>query len=556
MKINIRNTDTKKGLLQRLFDTRGIDCETYDFLNPTFKKYRIPPHQLDDMDKAVQIIFSHIKKNSKIMIFWDYDVDGVTSSYCLFSFFTKFLQYKNCSIKYPNRLTDGYGLKNKHVKEMKDAGIDLIITVDNGITSIQEATYAKELNIDLVITDHHHALDTLPQANAVVNPQISSAYEFKGIAGVGVAFKVINALMEAAEFSAEKKKECFEYFLPIVTIGTVADCVPLVKENRVMVKKGLALINQKRHAIPASLQGFLDHVNIKGNMDTFHIGFVIWPRINAGGRLWSPYDSLRTLLFSGEKQKEYLTQIDAINTERKKLQDKALKHALTAIDVEQKILIATDHSYHEGIVGIVSGRITEKYTKPSMVLHMCEERGIAVGSLRCPQYFSVIEMLKTADHLLERYGGHQFAGWLTVKLENLEELKQHFYQYAHNTISDDQLIKVVNVDTHLLAHERESNILQQIQQLAPFGVGNEEPLFIIPSCTVLGINKVGQRGKGHLKMTVDFHGKTISALRWSKGDLIGDYEPGNTVNLIGKIKSDSFSGGFMVECKTIEKLDT
>lgn len=189
--------------------------------------------------------------------------------------------YKNISIRYPHRIEDGYGLKNKHLDEMHANQVKLIITVDNGITSIAEAAYAKELGIDLIITDHHHALETLPDAYAVINPQISPQYPFKGLAGVGVAFKLINALLTKSTFSKEEKNLIFHYFLPIVAIGTVADIVPLVDENRIIVKKGLELINHNPDAIPKSLKNFLDYLSIKGDIDTFHIGFVIGPRINA-----------------------------------------------------------------------------------------------------------------------------------------------------------------------------------------------------------------------------------------------------------------------------------
>ena len=183
---------------------------------------------------------------------------------------------------YPNRRDDGYGLKVKHLEEMKEKGIDLVITVDNGITSIEEAFYAKTLGIDVIITDHHHPLNELPSAIAVVNPNCSSNYPFKGLAGVGVAFKLINAILSKTTLEPERKNQIFNFFLPLVAIGTVADVVPLLSENRYIVKKGLALINQQRESLLPSLKGFLSYLNIKSPIDTFHIGFMIGPRINAG----------------------------------------------------------------------------------------------------------------------------------------------------------------------------------------------------------------------------------------------------------------------------------
>jgi single-stranded-DNA-specific exonuclease len=210
---------------------------------------------------------------------------------------------------------------------------------------------------------------------------------------VGVAFKLICALAERSTLPVEQKKKIFNYFLPVVAIGTVADVVPLVNENRVIVKKGLELINKNHEHIPSSLKGFLKYLNLKDTVDTFHIGFVIGPRINAGGRIESPYDSLNILLYSGDKQIEYLDKIEGINTERRKMQEEAFKKAESLISLDEKILIAADSIFHEGIVGIVAGRLTEKYTKPSAVFKIDEERQTAVASLRGPEYFNVIQMI-------------------------------------------------------------------------------------------------------------------------------------------------------------------
>lgn len=263
MRYQLLNQDADLSLIQRLLKVRNISDNPFDFLNPSIAHYRLDPFLLNDMGKGVQRIIQAMKNKEKIMIFGDYDVDGITSSFSLYKFFTQFLNYQQVSIMYPDRLKDGYGLKNKHLDEIKAKGVKLVITVDNGITSVQEAKYAKILGLDLIITDHHHALDTLPDAYALINPQVSPNYPFKGLAGVGVAFKLITALLSKTQFSKEKKNQIFNYFLPIVTIGTVADVVPLVHENRVIVKKGLELINHHPDQLPKSLQGFLNFLNLK-----------------------------------------------------------------------------------------------------------------------------------------------------------------------------------------------------------------------------------------------------------------------------------------------------
>jgi single-stranded-DNA-specific exonuclease len=275
MKYELLNTSYELPFIQRLLQIRNIPTDSEAFFQPSFANCWHDPFLLHDMQKAVDHIIQSMKNGEKIMIFGDYDVDGITASYCLYKFLRYFLNYTQVSIMYPNRKEDGYGLKIKHLEEMKTKGIDLVITVDNGITSIEEALYAKTLGIDVIITDHHQPLNELPLALAVIDPLCSPAYPFTGLAGVGVAFKLINALLSKCTLDNKKKNQIFNFFLPIVAIGTVADVVPLLDENRFIVKKGLELINHSPDSLPPSLKGFLSYLNIKSPVDTYHIGFVI-----------------------------------------------------------------------------------------------------------------------------------------------------------------------------------------------------------------------------------------------------------------------------------------
>lgn len=554
MNYHVIYDDPNEDLMTRLFKVRGIDDNIDSFLNPKLKDYRLDPFLLNDMDKAVERIIAAIKNKEKIMIFGDYDVDGVTSSYIMYEFITRFLKYKKVSIQYPDRIKEWYGIKKQHIDEMKQKWVDLIITVDNGIASLQEAIYAKEQWVDLIITDHHQDLEDIPEAVAVVNPVVSPKYPFKWLAWVGVAFKVICALLSKSSFDQKQRNHIFDYFLPIVTIWTVADVVPLIGENRVIVKKWLELMNSHKN-LPASLKGFLQYLKIKGPIDTYHIGFIIWPRINAGGRIRSPYDSLYSLLYSWEKQIGYLDNLELINTERRQIQEQMFKQAETMIDLEQKILIAFHEEFHEGIVGIVSGRLTEKYNKPSMIMKIDQEKQVAVASLRGPEYFSVIDMLKINTHLLERFGGHRWAGGLMVKLSNLDELIKNMNQHCGQCISDTNLIKSVKVDTKIYDHERDDTLLKKIDKLAPFGEGNKEPVFLLENVNISKIEKVGSNGKSHLKIHCLFGKKKLSAMfRW-RGDeveaLIAHH--GETpVALVGKVRKDTFNGGFYLEWADIE----
>ena len=544
MRYQILNQDADLSLIQRLLKVRNVSDAPQDFLNPSIANYRLDPFLLNDMEKWVDRIIDAMKRKEKIMIFGDYDVDGITSSFSVYKFISYFLGYKNISIRYPNRVEDGYGLKNKHLDAMKNEGVQLIITVDNGIASVEEAKYAKELWIDMVVTDHHHALETLPDVCALINPQVSPLYPFKWLAGVGVAFKLINALLSKSTFSKEKKNQIFNYFLPIVAIGTVADVVPLVQENRVIVKRGLELMNYHPDLLPKGLQGFLNFLNLKGKIDTFHIGFVIGPRINAGGRIESPYDSLRIFLSEWEHQLPYLERIESINTERRRMQDQAFRVAEKQVNPDQNFLFVCDESFHEGIVGIVSGRITEKYYKPSAVFKLDLEKKQAVASLRGPDYFNVIEMIIQASPYLKRFWGHKGAWGLTVDLEHLDTVLSIFQNYCQSCITSEQLEKVIQVDTRLLSHEWNAEELSEIEQLAPFGEGNQEPNFLLEGIKVEKVEKVWKNGGSHLKIYGKFGEQPISSLFSSKGVEIDSIW--SQVSIVGAVKRDSYNWGFYV----------
>jgi len=548
-KILYENPD--ESLIQRIMHVRNIDCSVDDFVNPTIQAYRWDPSLLSDMDIAVERIIQAMKRKEKIMIFADYDVDGVTSSYILYTFVTKYLWYKDISIEYPDRFKDGYGLKSHHLDGIKAKGCSVVITVDNGITSVQEALHAKELGIDLIITDHHQVAESwVPDAYAVVNPQTSPEYLFKGICGAAVSFKVLCALMEKSWRSRAKKKQIFNYYLPIVAIATVADCVPLVKENRVFVQRWFALINNNRTSIPAWLQWLLKYLNITKPIDSFHVWFMIGPRINAGGRVWTPFDSLRMLLFEWEKQLEHLDKLEWLNTERKSLQDTAYKVAEAQIDAEKNMIVAMGADFHEWIVGIVAGRLCEKHNKPTAVFALNEEEGKAVASLRGPKYFHIVDMLKTMDHLLVRYGWHKQAWWLTCDIAQLPDIVKHMEKYCKEHISAEDLQQPIEVDTLLYDHEWTKDQLQGIDQLAPFGIGNEEPLLLLEKLIITDIERVGKNGWAHLKLHAELGGNKLKTMFWKQGENDDGIKKW-AINLIGKIKPDSYNGGYFVEGKKV-----
>lgn len=558
MTYNLLHTDYSLPLLDRLLSVRGVFDATDDFLNPKLGTHRRDPLLLNDMDSWTDLIIQAMRSQKSICIFWDYDVDGVTSSFLLYTLLSHYFNYKNVKIIFPDRLKDWYGLKVHHVDTIRSAGHDMIITVDNGITSIQEVIHAKNIGLQVIITDHHKALDILPPADAIINPQVSPNYDFKWLCWAGVVLKLTSALLKKSSLSDDTRQAVMNYFIPIVAIATVSDCVPLIGENRAIVKRWLLQMTERRHLLP-SLEGILDFLNIKWPLKSFHIWFIIGPRINAWWRLASWYDSLKTLLFTWPKQIEYLNSLDDINEKRKKLQAEALEIAEQQIEKEGNILIATESSFHEGIVGIVAGRLTEKYYKPSIILHLSKERNIAVGSLRWPDYFDVMEMMKRVQNetlwlsgdgesgILIKFGWHKQAGWLTVSLDNLETLKRLLHTYCKDNILEWTSEKVFNIDTVIHGHEWNHDTLHPLQYMEPFGQDNEEPIFLLEDTIITSVEKVWSKGKWHLKLWLNHQGQRIESLYWSKWDLVDQYSIGGQLQAIGKVKYDDYKRSHFLE---------
>lgn len=382
MKYQVLSENYTLSLIERLLTIRNLKGQEEKFFSPSFSELRNDPFLLNQMETAVQFIISAMQTHKKILIFGDYDVDGITSSRILYELLHHFFHYPQVDISYPSRQKEGYGLRTQHLDRMKEQGVQLVITVDNGITALKEAAYAKQLGIELIITDHHQPLAELPDALAVINPLCSPNYPFKALAGVGVAFKLVVALLSYANLSKREKNQIFRYFLPIVTIGTIADVMPLRDENRRIVKEGLKMMNHHKSELPPSLVGFLDFLNLKEQIDSYHISFQIAPRINAGGRIASPQESLEVFKQSGEAQKAFLERLEAINTQRKTLQEQMLTEAEQKLNHKEKVLIIAEESFHEGIIGLIAGRLTERYHKPSLVGKQDNDKGLVIASLR------------------------------------------------------------------------------------------------------------------------------------------------------------------------------
>ncbi len=555
MHYTLLHDDSSWDILSRLFKARKIEDEKEKFLNPTYKEYRSSPALLSDIDKAVDRIITAIEHNEKIMIFGDYDVDGLMSSYVMYTFFRKYLDYANISIRLPHRKKDGYGIKSYHIDQLKDLWCSLIITVDNGITANEEADHAKKIGVDLIVTDHHHALEHIPDALAVINPQISNQIDFKEVCGATVAWKVCLHLADKLNYTKEQKRDILEDFLPFVGIATVADCMPLIKENRLIVKKTLELLNNRRSQVASSLQWFLNYLDIK-EVDAYHFWFMIWPRLNASGRVGDATDGLKCLLCHDQsKQIALLDHLDAQNEKRKVTQETMYQTALELTDSEWLIITAAHEEFHAWIVWIVAWRLTEKFYKPSVILEIDTEKWIATWSLRGPDYFNIVEMLQDADELLERYGGHEQAWWLTTKIEHVQKLFEHFQAYCSKHIGDTPIKKTL-VDTHLIEQDLSPTLDKDLALLWPYGIWHPEPSFLMQHVTITNVDIIWKKERKHLKLHATMWWSSFHIMQRGKWDEADSITKNTPLNLIGKIKKDTRNGWWYIDGEVFENNET
>jgi len=459
--------------------------------------------ELIDMDKAVERIQRAIHKEEKIVIFGDYDCDGISSTVLLYSY----LETVGADVSYyiPDRESEGYGMNCDAVKNLKKYGAELIITVDNGISALQEIDLANSLGIDVVVTDHHKPRETLPNALAVVNPHRQDCpSKFKSLAGVGVVFKLISAM---------ENDDCYavlEQYADIIALGTIADVVPLEGENRTIVKYGLEKLADTQNA------GILELLNVSGlkdrQLNAQSVAFGLVPRINAAGRMGKVDAAVELLLAEDcETAAELAKQLDALNTRRKELEavitkDISQKIALNPRLVNERVIIISGENWHHGIVGIVAARISEAYGRPCMLF--CIENGEARGSCRSIEGFSIIDAISRCGSLLTRFGGHSQAAGLTLPAERLQEFEEMFLKQTQQ-ICPVMPVSSINIDAEITVQSLTVSIISSLSLLEPFGAGNEQPVFLMRNVKIEAIQPIAD-GK-HLRLKLSSGGQCFFA---------------------------------------------
>lgn len=522
-------------LISTILANRNITTEEEIrlFLSPTRKDFH-NPFLITDMEKSVERIIKAIENKEKVTIYGDYDVDGITSITVLKSFLKD--RGLETSQYIPNRLNEGYGLNNNAIEKIKEQGCDLMITVDCGISAINEIDYANSIGIETIITDHHEPGNEIPKAYAVIdNKRKDSKYPFRELAGVGVVFKLIQAI----GIKLGLKEEEYLKYLDIVCVGTISDIVPLVDENRVIAKLGLMLIRQTRNI---GLKSIIDTSGYT-KIDSNSISFGIAPRINACGRMGKAEDALELFLSKNYNEvSELAKKLNDYNKLRQDTEKEIYENAIKQIEQNKldknNSIIVGGHNWHHGVIGIVSSKITEMYFKPSILLSF-EEDGMGTGSGRSIPGFDLHEALTKCLDNVEKFGGHSMAVGLTVKKEKFEKFKKEFEQIAANS-NVSEIIPVINIDAKIDFSAINKDMVESLKQLEPFGEGNKMPVFVFKNLKIDSIRALSE-GK-HLKLTLKEGNTVVNAIGFNIGNLAEEYIIGDKIDVVGVLEVNNFNG--------------
>ena len=521
-------------LLSTLLTNRGIteEAEITKFLNPKRSDF-YDPFGMPDMEKAAERILKAIKDKEQIIIYGDYDVDGITSVTVLKSFLEE--RGIQVNVYIPNRLNEGYGLNKTAMEEIAKQGNKLMITVDCGITAVDEVEYAKTFGIETIITDHHEPAEELPKAIAVVDAKRKdNKYECRNLAGVGVVFKLIQAL--SIKLGLDPKE--YLKYLDIVCVGTISDIVPLTDENRVIVKLGLKLVEQTKNL---GLKEILQSCGYS-KINSTTISFGVAPRINACGRMGHQEEALNLLLSKEENEVKELTQkINEYNKTRQEIEKNIYNEAVEQIEKEgldtQNTIVVSGKGWHHGVIGIVSSKITELYFKPSILL--CYDNELAKGSGRSIPGFDLHDALMKCQDTIEKFGGHSMAIGITIKKDNFDKFANELEQIAKDS-KIDEIVPIINVDAKINLNEVSRETVESLKQLEPFGEGNKTPIFALKNLKVDSIRSLSE-GK-HIKMTLKDGNSVVNAIGFNLGYLADEYRIGDKIDVVGTLEINSFNG--------------
>ncbi|HCW32042.1 MAG: single-stranded-DNA-specific exonuclease RecJ, single-stranded-DNA-specific exonuclease [Candidatus Peregrinibacteria bacterium GW2011_GWE2_39_6] len=512
------------------------------------------PFLMPDMQKATERLKKAIKQQERILIFGDYDVDGISGTAIMIH--TLRALNANVSYRLPNR-QQGYSLNQKWIDEFTNLGIKILITVDCGISNYKEIKKATLSGMEVIVTDHHTFPKQMPtDAYAILHPRYpKETYPFNDLSGSGVALKLAVGLMRTIH-SEKEANEWLQALVDLASLGTVTDCVSLLGENRWIVKNGLTQMRQtKWEGLRLLLQsaGVLD---IQG-YDTDIIGFRIGPRLNASGRLETPYFALQLLLNENGMAHRFATKLESLNSARQVVVEKAIEEAeakLQAVDfLEQKIIILSDENWSAGIIGLIASKLSERYARPAIIM---EDRGEElVGSCRSSSNFNVIEALQAHEALLLTYGGHAGAAGFSISKKNLGKLKKALEDHAQKCIPNEELTPTLSIDYQVLAPQISFKLVDHLNKLAPYGTNNPKPRFLLSNANPTQLQTVGREHR-HLKFYIPLKRDSISAIAFRFGEyqatLQEAIENNQAVDVVFELGKSTWNGRERLEMRVVD----
>lgn len=501
------------------------------------------PFLMHGMAEAVARIEQALENGEKILVFGDYDADGVSSTTVMLNVLLDL--GADVSFKIPNRFIHGYGPNEELFREAHEEGVQLIITVDNGISGMEPIRVAKELGMDVIVTDHHEPGDELPPADIILHPRIPEGhYPFGELAGVGVAFKLAHALY------GELPTHLIEY----VAVGTVADLVPLVDENRYLVKRG---IEEMRRSLSPWVQAMCEVASAEqAKISEETIGFYFGPRLNAVGRLGEAAPGVELLMAEDNtKARALAKQLNTCNSERKDIVKSITDEAIALIESDKKVgeslvLVIAGEGWNAGVVGIVASRLVELYYRPTIVLSLDHEKGTAKGSARSIEGFHLYNELAKNRDILPHFGGHPMAAGMTLPIEHVDELRSRLDAQAKACLSEEQLTPVLNIDIPLKMDEISSDAIEEISTLGPYGTDFPKPVYVLEDVEIASMRKIGA-AENHIKMELTDGYEKLDSVGFNKGHLHDELTYGIKVSFTGDLQINEWQGRkkaqFMIE---------
>lgn len=518
-------------LIERLLIKRGIQTndEAIAFMQPKLTDLS-DPALLSDIEKAKHRIDRAIKNQESILVFGDYDADGVSSTALLVETLRELGAM--CDYYIPNRFTEGYGPNVAAFEEAARQGFQLIITVDTGIAAFEPAKVAKELGIDLIITDHHEIQATLPEAYAIVHPKCSDKYSFKELAGVGVAFQFAHYLLGYLP----------KQFLDLVAIGTIADLVPLVHENRILAFHGLQALSQSKRP---GIQALKKIAGLANTISEEDVGFLIGPRINAVGRLQSAYPALELLLTEDSTiANEIATEINQINQQRQEIVLEIAEEATQQVEenpeANEQVIVVAKEGWNQGVLGIVASKLVRTYQRPAIVLTLQPDQQSAKGSARSIPAFDMFENGMEIYHLFSQFGGHAQAAGMTVPIANISQLRYELNQLAKEKLAADDFREELVIEETISIEDINLELIESLQRLAPYGMGNAKPLFHVRA-KPMELRQIGSK-HNHLKLTFESRSANVQAVGFGIGHLYHYLSPQAEVDVVSFLQINEWNG--------------